>query len=228
MSASHPPTSPGSQAGLAFPPIAERWLAATGVRRKDAAAAAGAPDAVSDVPTTDASRLRVVLKRAGSAERRHDVLLVTREEAGAVALIAALRLDPEEGGATPLERLAAAMDRFGHVVVVASRRGRFHEGQTVILSVALPVERVVTVVAAAGAPAIDCHVVRLEPGMPAHLHVSIAMSLDVKAYGEWLARRPWRWRAGAGGSGVRAACAGTRRGIPRRRCHIGGELRVLG
>lgn len=177
---------------LAFPPIAERWLAATGVRRKDAAAAVAAPDAVSDVKTTDASRLRVIVKRVGGAERRHDLVLVTHEDRGALSLIAALRLDPDEGAGAPIDRLRAAMERFGNLVVVASQRGKFHTGQTVLLPVALPVERVVAVVAAPGAQAIDCHVVRLEIGSPAQLHVSLAMSLDARAYGEWVARRPWR------------------------------------
>ncbi len=177
---------------LAFPPIAERWLAAAGIRRKDAAAAVAAPDATSDVKTADASRLSVVVKRVGSAARQHDLVLVTHEDRGAVSLIAALRLDPVEGAATPLERLRTAMEQFGNVVVVASQRGRFHTGLTVLLPVALPVERVVTVVAAPGAASIDCHVVRLEIGSPAELHVSLAMSLDARAYGEWVARRPWR------------------------------------
>jgi hypothetical protein len=141
---------------------------------------------------TDATRLRVLVKRVGSAGRPHDLVLVTHEDRGAVALIAALRLDPEDSAATPLDRLAGAMERFGNVVVVASRRARFHTGQTVLLPVALPVERVVTVVAAPGSVSIDCHVVRLEIGSDAQLHVSLAMSLDMKAYGDWLAGRPWR------------------------------------
>lgn len=177
---------------LAFPPIAERWLAATGVRRKDALSAVAAPDAASDVKTTDASRLRVLVKRIGGAARRHDLILVTHEDRGTLSLIAALRDDPEDGGATPVERLRAAMERVGNLVVVASQSARFHTGQTVLLPIALPVERVITVVTAPGTASLDCHVVRLEIGSPAELHVSLAMSLDLRAYGDWVARRPWR------------------------------------